>query len=428
MSSYSEGIHNLARPLRSFEDLRPLIENLKDKKLVMLGESSHGTSEYYQWRKQISLELIQNHGFSFIAVEGDWPPCQKACRFIESAGGNALDVLMAFDRWPTWMWANTEVAELLNELKNVGKSTGFHGLDVYSLVDSIDETVKCLHKVNPALANKAFELYSCFDPFRHDEKEYARSLIQFPEGCREEVVIALQEILKIKLKDASQEGHLFDALQNAKIVHNAEKYYRAMVSFSDNSWNVRDHHMMETLLMLFEHYGKDAKGIVWEHNTHIGDYRATDMELHGQINIGGLARDAFGNESVSLVGFGTYSGTVVASHAWDGPIQTLSVPDARADSVEGFCHEAIPDVGNPDFYMMFDRGKDSLSLGEFKGHRAIGVVYHPELERRGNYVPTALSRRYDAFIYLDETHALTPLQVGFDPRKFPESYPFGSRA
>ena len=166
---------------------------------------------------------------------------------------------------------------------------------------------------------------------------------------------------------------------------------------------------------------------MWEHNTHIGDYRATDMEMHGQINIGGLAREAFGKENVSLVGFGTYSGTVIASHAWDGPIETLPVPDAKSDSVEAICHDAISDVGSVDFYLMFDQGIESSILEEVKGHRAIGVVYHPEHERRGNYVPTSLSRRYDAFIYLDETHSLTPLQVGFDPRKFPESYPFGSR-
>ena len=247
MSSYAESIKSLARPLERFDDLTPLINQIKDKKVVMLGESSHGTSEYYQWRREISLELIKNHGFSFIAVEGDWPPCQKACQYIENGKGNALDALMAFDRWPTWMWANTEVGELLDELKALDKKTGFHGLDVYSLVDSVDETVKHLHKINPSLASKVFDLYSCFEPFRHDEKEYARSLIKFPDGCREEVVTSLQEILKIKLKNEAHTSHLFNALQNAKIVHNAEKYYRAMVSFNDNSWNVRDHHMMDVL-------------------------------------------------------------------------------------------------------------------------------------------------------------------------------------
>lgn len=421
----SDEIRTRARPL---DDLRSLVDEIKDKKVVMLGESSHGTSEFYQKRAQISLELIKNHGFNFIAVEGDWPPCQKASGFISGENvSNAVDVLRAFDRWPTWMWANTDVAQLLDDLKETGLKPGFHGLDVYSLVDSIDEAVKLLHKVSPALAKEAHLLYSCFEPYRHDEKEYARSLLKYPEGCREEVISTLEKTLKLKLTDDSQGRILFDAIQNARIIKNAERYYRAMVSFDDDSWNVRDHHMMETLEMLFQHYGEDAKGIVWEHNTHIGDYRATDMELYGHINIGGLAREAFGKENVALVGFGTYQGTVIASHAWDGPIQTLDVPKARNESIEHYCHEVSESTGLPEFYLSFKDVSSESELNNFCGHRAIGVVYDPAHERRGNYVPTKLAKRYDAFIFIDETHALIPLHVGFDPRKFPESYPFGTR-
>lgn len=418
-------IKKLAQPM---EDISDLINEIKDKKVVMLGESSHGTSEYYQQRTRISLELIKNHGFQFIAVEGDWPPCQKVSAYIaEDDSSDATHVLRAFDRWPTWMWANTDVAQLLDEIKSTGLKPGFHGLDVYSLIDSIDETVKSLHKIDPSLAKEVRVLYSCFGPFYLDEKEYARSLLQFPEGCRDEVISALEKTLRIKLTDASREPYLFDAIQNAKIIKNAERYYRAMVSLEDDSWNVRDHHMMETLEMLFEHYGENAKGIVWEHNTHIGDYRATDMELYGHINIGGLAREAFGKENVALIGFGSYEGTVIASHAWDGPIQTLEVPRARNETIEHYCHEVCKSIGLSEFFMSFSETEEHSALNEFYGHRAIGVVYDPEHERRGNYVPTKLSQRYDAFIFIDETHALTPLHVGFDPRKFPESYPYGSR-
>lgn len=418
-------INNHAKPL---QDMSDLISEVKDKKVVMLGESSHGTSEYYQKRAYISLELIKNHGFNFIAVEGDWPPCQKACRFISgNDSSHAVNVLRAFDRWPTWMWANTDVAQFLEELKATGLKPGFHGLDVYSLIDSIDEAVKSLHKINPALAREIHLLYSCFGPYYHDEKEYARSLLHYPEGCREEVISSLEKMLQIKLNDKSWEPYFFDAIQNARIIKNAERYYRAMVSLDDDSWNVRDRHMMETLEMLFEHYGEEAKGIVWAHNTHIGDYRATDMELYGNINIGGLARDAFGKENVALIGFGTYEGTVVASHAWDGPIQILEVPEARSGTIEHYCHEVSKSKGLSEFYMSFRTTETRSALNQFHGHRAIGVVYEPEHERRGNYVPTKLSQRYDNFIFIDETHALTPLQVGFDPRKFPESYPYGSR-
>ena len=432
MNTYADEIKRRARPFGRDVELNPLIDKIKDKKVVMLGESSHGTSEYYEWRREISLELIRNHGFNFIAVEGDWPPCQKANNFIQGLESkNQINVLSSFDRWPTWMWANTDVAELLDELKkhneNSEDKTGFHGLDVYSLVDSIDETVKCLSRIDPVLAQKAKKMYSCFDPSRHDEKEYARSLFRFPEGCREEVISTLKEILSVRLKNVENEGNLFDAIQNARIVKNAESYYRAMVSFEDDSWNVRDRHMEETLEMLMNHYGKNAKGIVWEHNTHIGDYRATDMDLQGQVNIGGLARQKFGEENVSLIGFGTYSGTVIASHAWDGPVQTLPVPEAVPGSLEDICHGVSQETGYQDFYVTFENIPRNSPLSEFKGHRAIGVVYHPEHERRGNYVPTVLPKRYDAFIFLNETHALTPLTVGFDPRKFPESYPYGSR-
>ena len=432
MNEYSAAIFNHSRPLRDTNDLSPLIDAIKDRRIVMLGESSHGTSEFYDWRKRISLELIRNHGFDFIAVEGDWPPCERVNRFLTGDDDeDVLQILKTFDRWPTWMWANLEFAEFLVELKKINlerrKPVAFYGLDVYSLMDSIDEVYNCLQAIDPKFAHEIKSKYSCFTPFKNDEKDYARSLFLMPEGCGEEVASALEMIHNYNLKDPLKKNDLFSAQQNARIIRNAEVYYRSMVSIDDNSWNVRDRHMLETLETLFDHHGDHSKVIIWEHNTHIGDYRGTDMVLQGQVNLGGLARERFGEKNVFLVGFGSFSGTVIASHAWDGPIQTLPVPEARQQSIEAILHELIDSVGTPDFYFFLDVNDNASPLVEFKGHRAIGVVYHPDFDRRGNYVPTSLSKRYDAFIFLDETHALTPLTVGFDPRKLPESYPYGSR-
>lgn len=432
MDDYSSELVKRARVLNGPDDISELIRFLGKKKIVMLGEATHGTSEFYEWRSRITLELVRKHGFDLIAVEGDWPPCKRVNEFIQGeVTKNAVETLTAFDRWPTWMWANREVALLISELKSYNdeadRKISFHGLDVYSLMDSIDETIKLLLKIDPSLAARATSMYACLEPYRNDEKEYARALFHMPEGCEEEVVTLLKELLSYRLDDERKNPFLFDAIQNATIIRNAESYYRSMVSLDDTSWNIRDRHMMETLTTLLKHHGDDSKAIIWAHNTHVGDYRGSDMVLHGQINLGGLAREQYGNDQVALVGFGTNSGTVVASHAWDGPIQVFPVPGGRSQSIECIMHNIQDEIGSPDFYFMVKETKSSNPLMEFKPHRAIGVVYHPESDRRGNYVPTSLGKRYDVFIYLDETHALTPFQVGFDPRKLPESYPFGTR-
>jgi erythromycin esterase len=441
---FCEEIIKRAKPISLIDhhfELRPLINSIKSKRVVMLGEASHGTKEFYDWRRLISEELISNHGFNFISVEGDWPPCQQINQYIakeninENSERNAKSALSHFTRWPTWMWANDEVVELVTWLKqnnNVNKNqAGFYGLDVYSLYESLDQVIELLRKVDPKLATSAKAYYSCFDAYRHDEKAYAKSLFHTPEGCKKDVLSALQQTLNYKLENNNRENlnkgeFLFDAIQNAHIVCNAEKYYRAMVFGEEDSWNVRDQHMMDTLDMLLNHYGPNAKGIVWAHNTHIGDYRATDMNAHGQVNIGGLAREKYGREKVALVGFSTYQGTVTASHSWDGPIQVLPVPKAVENSVEAEFHNAVTDVGSPDFYVQFGNEPKFCPLAETLGQRAIGVVYHPPSERRGNYVPTILSERYDAFVFFDETEAVSPHKVKADREKIPESYPFGT--
>lgn len=427
---YQNEIAKNATPLI---DLAPLIDTLKNKKVVMLGESSHGTKEFYEWRRVISKELILNHGFNFIAVEGDWPACQKINEYIKNKEVTNVDQVLAnFSRWPTWMWANQEVAKLAQWLKfyNNNKPTPveFFGLDVYSLYESIDQTLLQLSKFDKDLADKARTYYSCFDPYRHDEKAYARSLFKLPEGCKNEVLLALKEILYYRLKTHDKNNsYLFDAVQNARIVRNADRYYHAMVFGEEDSWNVRDYHMMDTLDMLMGHYGPEAKGIVWEHNTHIGDYRATDMLQNGHVNLGGLAREKYGEHEVALVGFTTYAGKVTAAFAWDGLVQFMTVPEGKARSVEAEFHEAVKLVGHPNYYTLFDKENISSPLFETRGHRAIGVVYHPNSEHRGNYVPTSLSRRYDAMIFIDQTQALQPIAVHIDFDKIPETYPFGAR-
>ena len=438
-SRFCEEIIKRANPISLIDhrfELRSLINSIKSKKIVMLGEASHGTKEFYDWRRLISEELILNHGFNFISVEGDWPPCQQINKYInventiENNDKNAKSTLSHFSRWPSWMWANDEVVELITWLKQnntVNNSpVGFFGLDVYSLYESLDQTVELLNKIDPSLAKVAKSYYSCFDAYRHDEKAYAKSLFRAPEGCKKDVLSALQKALNYKLENKNNDDFLFNAIQNARIVCNAENYYRAMVFGEEDSWNVRDHHMMDTLEMLMGHYGPDAKGIVWAHNTHIGDYRATDMLAQGQVNIGGLAREKYGRDKVALVGFSTYQGTVIASHSWDGPMQVLPVPKAVDQSVEAEFHNAVIEVGSPDFYVQFTNEPKFSPLTETLGQRAIGVVYHPPSEHRGNYVPTIVSERYDAFVFFDETKALSPHKIKIDMEKIPETYPFGT--
>jgi erythromycin esterase-like protein len=422
-----EEVFEIGKGFNNISDFSDLIERIKDKKIVMLGESTHGSQDFYSWRSLLSKELLINHGFNFIAVEGDWPACEKINQFIQAHGdGNSTQVISAFSRWPTWMWANTAIKDLAQDLKEInselGKSVGFHGLDVYSLYESIDEIIMKLQTIDPSLAATAKQLYGCLEPYRDDERSYAHSLFKMPKGCEEEVLKVLTEFI-----NKIDPTRYFDVFQNARIIKNAESYYRSLISFSDESWNIRDHHMQETLDNLLIQYGANSKAIVWAHNTHIGDYRATNMASHGQVNLGGLSREKYGEDEVALIGFTTYQGTVLASDAWDGAIQVMDIPPAIEGSLEYKLHQAIPQIGYKNYYLDFSSIKRHSTFFHVVGHRAIGVVYHPEHEHRGNYVPTIPARRYDALVYFDETHALTPIQMRAQKNKFPETYPYGDQ-
>ena len=418
-------------PLQSPVDLDSLIDHIGSSKIVMLGEASHGTHEYYTWRAMISQRLIREKGFSFIAVEGDWPDCYRLNRYVKNysgAGDSAYEVLHSFNRWPTWMWANWEVAAFAEWLYDHNKSipqnkkAGFYGLDVYSLWESMEEIIKYLRRVDPAALEIAERAFYCFEPYQGEEGTgYAYASLLVPEPCTQEVVNLLAEMQRKALKYNTDQENVFSAEQNALIAFNAEKYYRAMLHGGGETWNIRDTHMMETLERLMNFHGKYAKAIVWAHNTHIGDARATDMRRQGMHNIGELARKSYGPDNVSLVGFGSHHGSVVASYRWGEESQHMKVPPA----VSGSWEDMLKKTGIQSGYLLMDNIRDER-LKEFEiGHRAIGVVYHPWAEKPGNYVPSVLPSRYDAFIYLEQTKALHALHVAPIDNQIPETYPFG---
>lgn len=324
--------------LKNLKDLEPLMKRIGDAHFVLLGEASHGTHEYYTWRTAITKRLIEEKGFNIIAVEGDWPDCYKLNRFIKGldyANKDVSYILKTFNRWPTWMWANWEIAALINWLKErnarlyQNKKTGFYGLDVYSLWESMAVMVSYLQKTDAHAAQLAKKAMLCFEFFGEDAQTYAREWRSLPESCREPVVQLLQEMRKkAPMYDHDPEAAL-NMEQNAYVAVNAEAYYRNMIGFHDNTWNLRDTHMVETLNRLMAFHGSNAKAVVWEHNTHIGDARFTNMKKAGMINVGQLVREQQGNTNTVLVGFGSCKGTLIAGKSWGAPMQVMEMPPAK---------------------------------------------------------------------------------------------------
>ena len=410
-------------PLSNPRDLDPLIAEAGNKRIVLLGEASHGTHEYYTWRTAITRRLIEEKGFGFVAVEGDWPDCYRVNRYVkgfDNKGKNPDDVLRGFQRWPTWMWANWEVAALLEWMRSFNRKksekAGFYGLDVYSLWESMDVLYEYLKVNDPSAAAIVEKAISCFAGSSRNEQRYALNSLSQP--CREQVIKLLREMKrKSRSYNHDPEAEL-NTLQNAHVAVEAEKYYSNMVRFDDNTWNIRDRHMMDTLNRLLGFYGKDAKAVVWEHNTHVGDANFTDMAANGMFNMGQLAREQY-PANCFIVGFGSYAGTVMAASSWGAPMQEMELPEAAPGSIEDLLHSESSD----DRLMIFSQmGKYSLPEAKVP-HRAVGVVYDPLIENY-NYVPSLMSRRYDAFVYLDETRALHPLHVTAEPGLVPDTYPF----
>ncbi|MBC9929120.1 erythromycin esterase family protein [Chitinophaga qingshengii] len=424
-------IKQWAYPLTGKNDLDPLFNRIGEARIVMLGEASHGTHEYYNWRSYISRRLIEEKGFNFIAVEGDWPDCYHLNRYIKNyteEGKGAFKVLHSFNRWPTWMWANWEIVALADWLKQhnqalpLNRKIGFYGLDVYSLWESMENIMQYLEKTDLHALKIAEEAFKCFEPYRYDDgRSYAKATQFVPELCENEVVHLLKEI-RAKLPSYNTDHeNVFNAEQNALVMVDAERYYRAMIHGGTHSWNIRDDHMVQTLDRLLKLHGEKAKAIVWAHNTHVGDARATNMSQQGMYNIGELARLKYHDHNVVLVGFGSYKGAVIAGRSWGASMQKVEVPPALSGSWEHLLHT----TGIHNRLLIMNDFHQDIFMENHIGHRAIGVVYHPQYEKYGNYVPSILPLRYDAFIYVDETTALHPLHILPDGHQTPETFPFG---
>ncbi len=413
-------------PLNSSADLDPLMKRIGEAPCVLLGEASHGTHEYYAWRTAITKRLILEKGFNFLAVEGDWPDCYTVNKYIKGhfqPDVTAYEILQQFKRWPTWIWANWEIESLISWLKQYNddlhpdKKIGFYGLDIYSLWESIHLTLDYLKKADPAAASLAQNAILCLKPYIEDEKRYSQ--LSETGTCREILLQLLNEIQgKIRVNNKDSED-AWNAEQNAQIALVAEEYYRN-IQVNEIAWNLRDTHMSEILNRLMKFHGQGSKAIVWEHNTHIGDARFTNMKNKGMVNVGQLARESFGEENVILVGFGSHRGTVVAGKEWNSPIEIMSMPAAGIGSVEEILHHESPE----NKLLIFNKNDNKKRFNKELPHRAIGVVYRPENELEKNYVPTVLSSRYDAFLFLDKTRALYPMHIPADGNKIPETYPF----
>ena len=416
-------------PLDDAEAFGRLFNRFADAKVVLLGEATHGTSEFYRARSAITRRLIERHGFRIVAVEADWPDAARIDAYVRgrSARDNAEP---AFTRFPTWMWRNQEVAELVEWLRayNEGQATRhqaeFRGLDIYSLHASIREVLGYLDRVDPAVASDARGRYGCLSPWQSDPARYGRAVLSGQKRpCDQALLTQLQELLtkRIEYSRAEADGEsYFDAVQNARIVNAAEHYYRIMYEGSTESWNLRDRHMFDTLRHVLDHSGDDAKAVVWAHNSHIGNASATAMGWQGEFNIGELCRVAFQEDAV-LIGFGTDRGTVAAASDWDEPMEMKTVRPSRPDS-----HERVfLDSGLPCALLDWREGPDDLREALFprRLERAIGVVYRPETEFYSHYFEAVLADQFDALVWFEETRAVTPIDVAA-ASSLPVGHPF----
>jgi erythromycin esterase-like protein len=435
-------IREAAHPLvGDKEDYDPLIAMIGDAPLVLIGEASHGTHEFYRERAQITKRLIKEKGFTAVAVEADWPDAYRVNRYVRGEGTDidSVDALDGFKRFPAWMWRNADVLDFVgwlrahnDDLPYKTARVGFYGLDLYSLHSSMEAVLEYLDKVDPEGAARARHRYACFEHFGEDPQTYGYAAgFGLTRSCEQEVVSQLIELQRRAAELARRDGRVaeddfFYAEQNARLVKNAEEYYRTMFRGRVSSWNLRDRHMAETLHSLIAHLERrdhHARIVVWAHNSHLGDARATDMGSAGELNVGQLARERYGREAV-LIGLSTYHGTVTAASEWGGPAERKRVRPALPGSFEAIFH----DVSVPRFLLTLRQG-GSAAAGLRAPHleRAIGVIYLPETERVSHYFHARLSNQFDAVLHFDETRAVEPLErtAQWDTGEVPETFPSG---
>jgi protein-L-isoaspartate(D-aspartate) O-methyltransferase len=409
----------------------PLLERIGNARLVLLGEASHGTAEFYRMRARITRALIEQKGFTVVALEADWPDAARVDRYIRGFPPPAAQS-SAFARFPTWMWRNAEFGRFVEWLRQWNtdhpapeRQVRLRGLDLYSLFASIEAVLAYLDRVDPASAAVARERYACLTPWQRDPATYGRLAVSGRyRSCEEPAVRMLRDLLARRLDYARLDGEeYFDAAQNAHLVTDAERYYRRMYYGSVESWNLRDSHMFETLQRLLKFYGPDARAVVWEHNSHIGDASATELGAMGEFNVGQLCRQHHG-DGAYLLGFGTDHGTVAAASNWDGPMERMQVRPAHPTSYEALCHQ----TGVPGFLLPLrtparEAVREELSPPRLE--RAIGVIYRPDTELQSHYFDAELPRQFDEYCWFDETTAVTALPGPAAGMDVPETYPFG---
>jgi erythromycin esterase-like protein len=406
--------------------------------LVLIGEATHGTLEFYRIRADLTRALIEHRGFDVVAVEADWPDAYRANQWVRLLGSDdtAEESLADFTRFPRWMWRNREVVRFLrwlraeNSRRSAAARVGFYGLDLYSLHRSMARVIEYLDKVDPGAATRARRGYACFDVFGEDVQLYGYAAsLNLERSCEEEVIEQLVELRRRAAEYAARDGRIaadeyFVAEQNARVVRNAETYYRAMFRGGVESWNVRDQHMMASLEALLDHTGRSGqsgRAVVWAHNSHLGDARATGMAAIGELNLGQLARERF-SEKCCAIGMTTHDGEVTAAHEWDEPAALRTVQPSLPGSYERLFH----DVGIPAFLLQLSSPILAATLGGPRSERAIGVIYRPETERASHYFSARLPQQFDVVVHVDRTHAVAPLERwGRHEIDLPETYPTG---
>jgi erythromycin esterase-like protein len=435
-----EALSDILRPLAgAAEDYDRIVDLVGDSRFVLLGEASQGTHEFYRERAEITKRLVQEKGFTAIAVEADWPDAYRINRYVQrlSDDVDAIEALTDFKRFPTWMWRNTVVVEFVewlrarNDTLADDQKAGFYGLDLYSLHASMAAVLRYLEKVDPEKAKQARDRYGCFDQFGEDAQKYGYlTALGLTKSCEDEVIKELVELQRRAIDYARRDGraaedNFFEAVQNARVVKNAEEYYRTMFLGDVSSWNLRDRHMVETLEALVAHLERrsgSAKIIIWAHNSHLGDARATDMGRRGELNVGQLVRERHGRDAV-LIGFTTHHGTVTAASNWDAPAERKYVRPGLVGSFEAAFHDT--EIGR---FLLNLRERDPMpqALLEPRLERAIGVIYRPDTERMSHYFYARLPDQFDAVLHFDETRAVQPLDYSaeWEAGELPETFPF----